>query len=212
MAFDELPRRQQPQQQYRLNGNNVRDAVTLEAAARVPQDWRPNDPPQTLDRVGLNVSEPLSRSLASYYDRPTARANSSNNSADPQTNAPGFGQSSMRADAYPDFANPNAPAFSPLDDGSRPPLSNWIDLNSGDQRLIQENPNDTNSPRVVEPGTEADWCTAYLQRLADPEKPWNSVHNPYNTVDRIPIDITVISGEVRSDRPPLASARSQDNL
>ena len=48
---------------------------------------------------------------------------------------------------------------------------------------------------VISPGTELDWSTAYLQRLADPEKPWDATFNPYITVDWMPIDLTVFSGE-----------------
>lgn len=180
--------------QYRNVGQNVRDCVTIEAAARVPSVWTGTTNPPTLTRIGLNVSEPLTNDT-DYYDRPDAQANSSNTNSDSQTGALGFGDTAMPADAYHDFVAPAGPVEPPFDDGRRGPLQNWVDRNSGELRLVSEIPGDPNSPRVVQPGTEPDWCSAYLQRLADPEKPWHEIHNPYLTVDWIPIDLTVFSGE-----------------
>ena len=37
--------------------------------------------------------------------------------------------------------------------------------------------------------------TAFLQRLANPNLPWDAETNPYITVDWIPIDVTVFNGE-----------------
>jgi|GEM_PF-1792892 len=53
----------------------------------------------------------------------------------------------------------------------------------------------------VEPtlGTVPDYCTAFLQRLADPTVPYDPVLNPYRTVDSITIDLTVFSGEEEPD-------------
>ncbi len=42
--------------------------------------------------------------------------------------------------------------------------------------------------------------TAYLQRLANPFRPWNAVTNPYITVDMTPVDLTVFNGASRSKR------------
>ena len=50
-------------------------------------------------------------------------------------------------------------------------------------------------------GTLDNYRTAYLQRLADPTLPFNSVTNPYRTVDWLTLDLTVYSGEEkRGDR------------
>ncbi|MDZ4820817.1 MAG: hypothetical protein SGJ20_17770, partial [Planctomycetota bacterium] len=45
--------------------------------------------------------------------------------------------------------------------------------------------------------TNLDCRTVFLQRLADPTKPWHAQTNPYLTVDWMPIDLTVFNGEDR---------------
>jgi hypothetical protein len=45
------------------------------------------------------------------------------------------------------------------------------------------------------PGHFPHYKTVYLQRLADPTREWNEVSNPYITVDWLPIDLTVFTGE-----------------
>lgn len=44
-------------------------------------------------------------------------------------------------------------------------------------------------------GTYTDVRVAYLQRLADPEMPYDPIVNPYLTVDWISLDLTVFNGE-----------------
>ncbi len=46
-------------------------------------------------------------------------------------------------------------------------------------------------------GTIPNYCSAFLQRLADPTAPYDAVTNPYRTVDWLTIDLTVFSGEDR---------------
>lgn len=50
-------------------------------------------------------------------------------------------------------------------------------------------------------GTELDYKTVVLQRLANPVLPWNSVTNPYITVDWMPIDLTVFNTSETVDPP-----------
>ena len=51
-------------------------------------------------------------------------------------------------------------------------------------------------------GTYDNVRTAYLQRLADPEEPYDPVSNPYITVDWIAIDLTVFNGEATKNSDP----------
>ncbi len=41
--------------------------------------------------------------------------------------------------------------------------------------------------------TTLNYRTVFLQRLADPNLPWNEVTNPYRTVDWMPVDLTVFN-------------------
>ncbi len=45
------------------------------------------------------------------------------------------------------------------------------------------------------PGVYENYKTVYLQRLADPTRDWDPITNPYITVDFLPIDLTVFTGE-----------------
>lgn len=155
----------------------IRDVVTMTAGMRVPADWDA-DAEITEKWIGLNVSEP---SRTNYYDKPTAYLNSTDttNPADPDNNAPAF--KNMSKDAYIDLSNPGSgPA--PFDVGAKSyltsdPTAKW----SG-----------TDYPDIQ---TQKNWTAAVLQRLADPLRPYHEKYNPYITVDWMPIDLTVFSGE-----------------
>ncbi len=192
---------------YRASGPNVRAPLTMVAAAPTPKappppttsDWTTQPPGSenfVMTQVGVNVSEPLSR-WDMYYDRPIKRANSGNTTSDTTapggitpTNALGFGNASLEADAYYDYNLPGAGAKAPFDNPSttKGPLKNWVSESNG---VTQPGVTQT----VVSQGTHSDWCTAYLQRLADPNKAFDATLNPYITVDWIPIDLTVFHGE-----------------
>jgi len=51
-------------------------------------------------------------------------------------------------------------------------------------------------------GTYDNVRTAYLQRLADPQIPYDPISNPYITVDWISIDLTVFNGETTKNSDP----------
>jgi hypothetical protein len=160
------------------------------AAANLPDTWTSGD---TLTEIGVNVSEPLPKP-ADYYPEPTARVSTANNS----------GFDSIPRDGYHDYSQGNAPPRAPYDQGvsgsliaeTSRPLQQWDPDKNGDCDVISE------ASDVVRPGTSLDWCTAFLQRLADPSRPWHATFNPYVTVDWIPIDLTVFSGE--EDDPVVA--------
>ncbi len=168
----------------------LRDCVTMIAGADLPAGWP--GLPDTVDFIGVNVSEPLPRDTG-YYAMPTQKVNSGDNTDDAgQTLEPGF--ANLPDDAYHDYATPGAPGLQPFDPRITGPLEHWdVDGNGTAADVLAA------ANGVVQPGTVLDWSTAYLQRLADPEKPWDATFNPYITVDWMPIDLTVFSGEDNED-------------
>lgn len=157
-----------------------------------PAPWAEAVPMQSYFRtnyIGFNVSAPYGNS---YYRAPTDQLDSTDMGPDSVTGAPGFGTANMPADAYYDYGTLGGTVGTSVPDepfdgvGNRPLSSStsnthqWLYRDGGMQ---------------PEPGTAQNWCTAYLQRLADPERPWHRDLNPYITLDWIPIDLTVFSGE-----------------
>ena len=152
-------------------------ALPMVIAAPRPAGWAIADPAHpNLENnvVGISVSEPLPRDPGVlYYPQPTQRYNGTvdQDSAD--------GEDYILTDGYIDFSDVTTNATdTPLD----------MDPSIG--RL----PNDGSDPAL---GTLDEYCTAFLQRLADPTIPFDEVTNPYRTVDWMTIDLTVFSGEVR---------------
>ena len=129
--------------------------------------------------VGLNVSEPLPRSAAGYYTEPTERLDSMN------------GTFTLN-DAYLDYE----------DTASTSARDQPEDMRIGNspirQLTVQRRGVGATDPFL---GTEEQFCSAFLQRLADPLRPFDQNLNPYITVDWMPIDLTVFSGE--SDPNPI---------
>ncbi len=164
----------------------TRDCVSMIAATDPATDpnWVAPAGLTIPDAIGLNVSAPHAHN---YYLAPREVLDSADTMADPDNNAPGF--ANMPADAYYDFGG-NGTAIdlpdTPFDGqaGSKYPLG----TGAGHWALGHQ-------LGIPNPGTQEDWCTAFLQRLADPERPWHAAFNPYITIDWIPIDLTVFSGE-----------------
>ena len=50
-------------------------------------------------------------------------------------------------------------------------------------------------------GTYQEAAAVFLQRLADPTRPWNAFDNPYVTVDLAPMDLTVFNGDADTQEP-----------
>lgn len=180
---------------YGAEGNAARRTPTLNAASSYtralplvaatfrPNGWNANIFTDGL--VGLNVSEPLPRGGV-YYTQPTLRYLGT---AGPGLNFP-------LVDAYVELGVGGTTAIdTPLD----------IDpaLNFG--RIPESaNPAPSDAPGAItiEPalGTIPQYCSVFLQRLADPLSPFDSVTNPYRTVDWMSVDLTVFSGEERVDK------------
>lgn len=114
---------------------------------------------------GFNISAP--HPDRHYY--PAPRQDKSLNDTPGPT-----GEAYPLLDAYYDAETPDGnPLDQPLDDDADRPLvkNGW---RSG--------------------GTHQDAATVFLQRLADPTRPFDSTANPYISVDSISIDLTVFSG------------------
>ena len=93
-----------------------------------------------------------------------------------------------------------------------------VTTDDGDTRTYDLKENDTaRRPFVThfEPGTIEQYCTVFLQRLANPLEAWNPETNPYVSVDAMPVDLTVFNGDDDTSDPlDLESnqASSADNL
>jgi len=149
-------------------------ALPLIIGAFPPTGW---DPESFEDGfIGLNVSEPLADA---YYPQPQFRLKGT---------TPPDSDAFPLTDAYIDYSQAADTARDvPVDVDSSPGLAfNRIPLlNPGADPGSEE-------PRL---GTVPDYCTAFLQRLADPTVPYDPVFNPYRTIDSLTIDLTVFSGE-----------------
>jgi len=122
--------------------------------------------------IGLNVSEPLADA---YYPEPQFRLKG--------TTAPD-GDPFPLSDSYIDYTDA-------LDSARDTPVD--VDPTFAFNRIPFYNANaGSEEPRL---GTVPDYCTAFLQRLADPTVPYDPVFNPYRTIDSMTIDLTVFSGE-----------------
>ncbi|MCC7336125.1 MAG: hypothetical protein IT422_13575 [Pirellulaceae bacterium] len=132
--------------------------------------------------VGLNVSEPHPTDTG-YYPEPDQHLNSDDTS--PPNPVKGFGD--LPFDAYYDYKDgANTKPWNSPFDATLGPIHEYYEL---------VHPPTSPAAKVATPGTQPDWCTAFLQRLADPERPYHVTFNPYITVDWMPIDLTVFSGE-----------------
>ena len=156
-------------------------ARTLVIGAPRPSGWvAPAAHPHFAQRVvGLNVSEPLPRG-GSYYPEPMFRFNGTE---DQDSNGD---EDYELTDGYIDYTDPASRA-----------LDKPLDVTRGRLRITGPDPlADDAEPRL---GTEEQFCTAFLQRLADPTMAYHPEFNPYRTIDWIPIDLTVFSGEAREN-------------
>ena len=68
-----------------------------------------------------------------------------------------------------------------------------FDHNDGAGPVVIESPLQINDWMGL--GTYPDAVAVFLQRLADPTRPWHVDDNPYLTVDSAPIDLTVFNGD-----------------
>lgn len=159
-------------------------ALPMVIAAPRPAGWAIADaahPNLENNVIGLSVSEPLPRGTAPfYYPQPPNRFN-----GDLDQDGAG-GEDYILTDSYIDF-----------DDA----VTNALDvpLDNDPANMISRVPLVGTELAV---GTTENYCTAFLQRLADPTLPFDAISNPYRTMDWIAIDLTVFSGEEPEDEFP----------
>lgn len=166
----------------------MRDCVSMIAAQDVPWNTNPATGPAPIDSIGLNVSAPYGNA---YYMTPTEQLES----MDPTPDASGplatgaDAYSNLLADAYYDYSG-NGTSIALPDQPFDARTGALLSQGEG----LWPYQSATGDPEPL-PGTQENWCTAFFQRVADPERPWHAVFNPYITTDWIPIDLTVFSGE-----------------
>ena len=170
-------------------------SFTRSAATAPPADGLPLD-----DVVHLQFNEPAQAAAAripATLSEQVHTAPVTSSSKDPYevlaTQIDGGNQNKFIPDdsALPQFYSPTRqlqrPVDQPLDSAaniagiSAPVLTGTAGGLTGGQPLLMFN------------GTHENFAILHLQRLADPDKPWNSTTNPYITVDSMPVDLTVVN-------------------
>ncbi len=163
--------------------------LTLVAAMPAPAGWPVNGASSAFEDglLGVNISEPLPTDAGGAYTyypipvdttgTPTFRRYNGNVDLDSAG-----GIDFPLYDAYLDHASPT----------TSPALDLPVDVGLG---LIAD---DGTEPTL---GTLQNHSSVFLQRLADPTLPYDRVTNPYRTVDYMPLDLSVFSGEERGSNP-----------
>jgi hypothetical protein len=166
-TFD--PKIDDPGNPSHINQNNIKLPLEIIAAGGGPGTNWPSTfaatSPAAPNGIGISISEPLFSS-GNYYPEPKVKG--------PDNITEWYGDWKM---VNPDpLTNGGYFLDTPLDKDPGRPL--------GD-------PND----KVPYTGTQPNYKTVFLQRLANPLAPYDPVTNPYLTVDWMPIDLTVFDGD-----------------
>jgi hypothetical protein len=97
---------------------------------------------------------------------------------------------------------PFYPEYNPMND-ARVPFDAYDDP-AAPQNLLPDDPMDNTrllgDAGMLQTRTYPDRSALFLQRLADPTRPWNAYDNPYITVDFASVDISVFTGEEDTTR------------
>lgn len=147
-------------------GNAFGNAMPLIIGTFRRSGWDPNVFADGF--VGLNVSEPMPYD-SSYYTEPQHLYGGTSNS------------NYLLRDAYVDMTGANNTA-----------LAGPLDVETG---LIPTVSGATGPGEFPALGGVRNYCTVFLQRLADPTMPFHDTDNPYRTVDWMSVDLNVFSGE-----------------
>ena len=101
----------------------------------------------------------------------------------------------------------------PLD--STPTPAALIPRNTNNQPIVQGQPfidaSNPGVPSLMINGTHDNFAVVHLQRLADPNRPWDNAvgspaYNPYVTVDSLPVDLNVVNTvQAKPPDTPVAS-------
>lgn len=138
--------------------------------------------------MGFNISAPLPG--PTYYPAPKYQITSLTNVAPQAYPYDGYSDVENAAAILPDTTAFNQGYFPdvPLDHLPGMPMevnSYLMDVGAGGDVPVQWN--------AV--GTHQEAATVFLQRLADPTRPWHATNNPYVTLDFLPMDLTTFNGE-----------------
>ena len=169
------------------SGGTVADSISATVvctAESTPSGWSGSEP------IGMSVSEPVT---SNYYND-TAEALG-------RMDDPMDGDSEIYVNAAEvPFDKPTEATGSslPIDDllTNSPMLleSNRVDTITDDNSGLSV---DIDRPQIG--GKINNYCTAFLQRLADPTQAYDATSNPYVTVDLMPVDLTVFNGDDMSN-------------
>jgi hypothetical protein len=173
--------------------NQIKAPVGLVCAAEAPTSppgggaitWQDCFP----KGVGINISMPNPIANQGYWQQnlmPTTVLNSQDRQQGRSDNR--FGYNDLPPDSWVDVSNTAASTFPDQPFDYRPNVNPVL------------NPN--GAPPMTRTGTYDNVRTACLQRLADPELPYDPVNNPYITVDWISLDLTVFNGEAPRGSDP----------
>jgi hypothetical protein len=139
--------------------------------------------------VGINVSMPNPIENQGYWRQnlmPTTVLNSQDRR--PQRSDNRWGYNDLPPDSWVDASNIGTDRFPNEPFDYRPSVNPVL------------NPN--GAAPMTRTGTYDNVRTACLQRLADPEFPYDPINNPYITVDWISVDLTVFNGEAPKGSDP----------
>ena len=190
----------------RPNGRAMRTVVNPFArpgpAGEVPSQRVVPMIAQTANDVGCSISEPTDGSW--YYDPPSGP------------------EAAARADGRRVARRYASTKDVPVDDDLTP--SGTTDAEKSESAPLYSPPaedgddgedggGDEGPASLLATGTQPDFRTVFLQRLANPSLPWHPVTNPYRTLDWMPIDLTVFNSlEDDADDPTLPQGGGAPDL
>ena len=141
--------------------------------------------------VGMNISMPNPIAGQGYWTanrKPLSRLNSDDLLSGRSDDRYGYGDTLIPPDSWVDC--------------KAAPVGQFPDEPFDYSATINPVLNSAGGNAMNKTGTYPNVRTAFLQRLADPNMPYDPVNNPYITVDWISIDLTVFNGEApQADDP-----------
>jgi hypothetical protein len=187
---------------YRTEWRDVpKQSLSVVCAADTPQEiatppnrWADCFP----DGVGVNISMPNPIKDTGYWrdeNKPLVRLNRDDLKANRSDERLGYGDTGIDPDSWVDCTETPVGKFPDKPFDYNPSRNNILTPTSGSA--------------MNRTGTYPNVRTAFLQRLADPNMPYDPINNPYITVDWISLDLTVFNGEAPTGDDPQDAGGSQ---